>query len=64
MLKSKKNMHAEKNATTSKFGQFLPIKNGTFWVKIGSNPQNEVRPHFGVHNRVQNFILIILGKKK
>jgi hypothetical protein len=28
MLKSKKNMHAEKNATTSKFGQFLPIKNG------------------------------------
>jgi hypothetical protein len=35
-------MHAEKNATTSKFGQFLPIKNGTFWVKISSkNVQDE-----------------------
>ena len=29
-------MNAEKNATTSKYGQFLPIKNGTFWVKISS----------------------------
>ena len=29
MLKSEKNKHAEKNATTSKFGQLLPIKNGT-----------------------------------
>ena len=27
MLKTEKNKHAEKNATTSKFGQFLPIKN-------------------------------------
>jgi hypothetical protein len=34
MLKSEKNKHAGKNATNSKFGQFLPIKNGTFWVKI------------------------------
>jgi hypothetical protein len=46
-------MNAEKNATTSKFEQFLPIKNGTFWVKIGSkNAQYEVRPHFCVHNHV------------
>jgi hypothetical protein len=29
MLKSK-NMHVEKNATTSKFGQFLPKKNIKF----------------------------------
>ena len=64
MLKSLKNKHAEKNATTSKFGQFLPIKNGTFWVKICSkNAQDEVRPHFHVHNCVQNLILIILVKK-
>ena len=64
MLKSEKNKHAEKNATTSKFGHFLPIKNGTFWVKIGSkNAQDEFRPHFCVHNRVQNLILIILEKK-
>jgi hypothetical protein len=34
------------------------------WVKIGSiNAQDEVRPHFHVHNRVQNLILIILAKK-
>jgi hypothetical protein len=53
MLKSEKNKHAEKNATTSKFEQFLPIKNGTFWVKIGSkNAQYQVRPHFCVHNHV------------
>ena len=53
MLKSKKNMHAEKNATTSKFGQFLPIKNNKLWVKIAQkNVQDEVRPHFCVHNRV------------
>ena len=46
------------------FGQFLPIKNGTFWVKIGSkNAQGEVRPHFCVQNRIQNLILIILEKK-
>ena len=65
MLKSEKNRNAEKNATTSKFGQFLPIKNGTFWVKICSkNAQDEVRPHFHVHNCVQNLILIILEKKK
>ena len=64
MLKSEKNKHAEKNATTSKFVQLLQIKNGTFWVKIGSkNAQYEVRPHFCVHNRVQNLILIILEKK-
>ena len=57
-------MNAEKNATTSKFEQFLPIKNGTFWVKIGSkNAQDEFRPHFCVHNCVQNVILIILEKK-
>jgi hypothetical protein len=36
MLKSEKNNHAGKNATTSKFGKFLPIKNGSFWVKISS----------------------------
>ena len=64
MLKAEKNKHAEKNATTSKFGQFLPIKNGTFWVKIGSkNAQDEVRPHFCVHNRVLNSILVILAKE-
>jgi hypothetical protein len=28
MLNSKKNKHAEKNSTTSKVGQFLPIENG------------------------------------
>jgi hypothetical protein len=45
MLKSYKNKHAETNAITLKFGQFLPIKNITFWVKIGSkNAQDEVRP--------------------
>jgi hypothetical protein len=60
MLKSEKNKHAEKNATTSKFGQFLPLKNCTFWVK---NAQDEVRPHFGVQNRVQNLILVIFEKK-
>ena len=53
MLKAEKNKHAEKNATTSKFGQFLPIKNGTFWVKISSKKvQDEVRRHFWVHNLV------------
>jgi hypothetical protein len=53
MLKSEKNKHAEKNATTSKFGQFLPITNSTFRVKNSSkNVQDEVRPHFCVHNRV------------
>jgi hypothetical protein len=53
MLKTEKNMHAEKNTTTSKFGQFLPIKNDTLWVKIApKNVQDEVRPHFCVHNRV------------
>jgi hypothetical protein len=58
------NKHADKNATTSKFGQFLPIKKCTFWVKITpKNTQDEVRPHFCVHNRVQNLILIILEKK-
>jgi hypothetical protein len=42
----------------------LPVKNGTLWVKIGSkNAQDEVRPHFCVHHRVQNLILIILEKK-
>jgi hypothetical protein len=42
----------------------LPIKNGTFWVKISpKNAQDEVRPHFCVHNRVENLILIILEKK-
>jgi hypothetical protein len=30
MLKTEKNNHAEKNATTSKFGHFLLIKNCTF----------------------------------
>ena len=64
MLKSYKNKHAETNAITLKFGQFLPIKNITFWVKIGSkNAQDEVKPHFRVHNCVQNLILIILAKK-
>ena len=64
MLKSEKNKHAEKNATTSKFGHFLPIKNGTFWVKIGSkNAQDEFRPHFCVHRCVQNLIMIISEKK-
>ena len=49
----KKNMNAEKNATTSKFGQFLPLKNCTFWVIIApKNAQDEVRPHFCVHNCV------------
>jgi hypothetical protein len=38
LLKAEINNHAEKNATTSKFGQFLPIKNCTFWVKIA--PKN------------------------
>jgi hypothetical protein len=53
MIKSKKNNHAEKNATTSKLGQFLAIKNGTFWVKISSKKvQDEVRRHFCVHNHV------------
>ena len=53
MLKSQKNKHAEKNATTSKFGQFFPIKNGAFLFKIApKNAQDEVRPHFCVHNRV------------
>ena len=43
---------------------FCPIKNSTFWVKICSkNAQDEVRPHFHVHNCVQNLILIILVKK-
>ncbi len=55
----------ERIPTTSKFGQFLPIINGTFLVKIGSkNAQDEIRPHFCVHNRVQNLILIILEEKK
>jgi hypothetical protein len=53
MSKSEKNKHAENNATTSKFRQFLPIKIGTFWAKIASkNAQDEVRPHFCVHNHV------------
>jgi hypothetical protein len=62
MLKSKKNIHAGKNATTSNYGQFLPIKNGTFWVKISlkkvqskspkSSKKNEVRRNFCVHNHV------------
>ena len=53
MFKTEKNKHAEKNATTSKFGQFLPIKNGTYWLKISQkNVQDEVRPHFCVHNRI------------
>ena len=53
-------LNSEKNAITSKFGQFLPIKNDTFWVKIGSkNVQDEFGPHFHVHNRVQNLNLII-----
>jgi hypothetical protein len=34
MLNSEKNKHADKNGTTSKFGQFLPVKNGTFWLKL------------------------------
>jgi hypothetical protein len=33
MLKSKKNMHAEKNATNSKFGQFSHKK----WYILGQN---------------------------
>jgi hypothetical protein len=33
MLKSEKNKHAEKNATTSKFGQFLQIKMVHFGLK-------------------------------
>ncbi len=42
----------------------MPIKNVTFWVKIGSkNVQDEIRPHIRVHNRVQNLIMIILEKK-
>jgi hypothetical protein len=42
----------------------LPIKNGTFWVKIGSkNAKDEVRPHFCIHNRVLNSILVILAKE-
>ena len=49
MLKSDKN----KNATTSKFGQFLTPKNGTFWVKISpKDVQDKVRPDFSVHNQV------------
>jgi hypothetical protein len=31
--------------------------------KGSKNAQDEVRPHFRVHNPVQNLILIILGKK-
>jgi hypothetical protein len=53
MLKLKYYMHSEKNATASKFEQFLPIENGTFWVKISSkNVQDEDRLHFCAHNDV------------
>ena len=65
MLKSRKNIHAGLFGTTSKFGYFLALKYMVFLTyKHKKNPQNEVRHHFCVHNRVQNLILIILGKKK
>jgi hypothetical protein len=43
MLKSKKNMHAEKNATTSKFGQFLLIKMVHFGSKSAQN-KSKMKP--------------------
>jgi hypothetical protein len=34
MLNSEKNKHADKNGTTSKFGQFLPVKMVHFGLKL------------------------------
>jgi hypothetical protein len=57
-------MNAQKNASTSKFGQFLiPLKRVICGVNRLKNVQDEVRPLICVHNRVENLILIIYEKK-